>query len=116
MGKDVAMALGYAKPENALAAHVDKEDKTTTSIQGSGSNYKTNATIINESGLYSLILSSKLPDARSARSPPSFDHKWGTQHTTNGTGAGADALPYTILLRSTESSYRAHQIRKRLRI
>lgn len=36
VGKDVAMALGYAKPENALATHVDKEDKTTTLNQGTG--------------------------------------------------------------------------------
>jgi len=36
VGKDVAQALGYAKPENALATHVDKEDKTTTLNQGSG--------------------------------------------------------------------------------
>ena len=36
VGKDVAQALGYAKPENALATHVDKEDKTTTLIQGGG--------------------------------------------------------------------------------
>ena len=64
VGKDVASVLGYAKPENALANHVDADDKTTTPIQGSGSNYKTVATIINESGLYSLILSSKLPTAK----------------------------------------------------
>ena len=67
MGKDVAQALGYAKPENALAAHVDNEDKTTTLIQGDGSNYKSKTTIINESGLYSLVLSSKLPTARKFR-------------------------------------------------
>ena len=59
-GKDVAEALGYKKPENAVAKHVDTEDKTTTLIQGSGSNYKTQAIFINESGLYALILSSKL--------------------------------------------------------
>lgn len=64
VGKDVAAILGYAKPENALAAHVDEEDKTTTLIQGDGSNYKSKMTIINESGLYSLILSSKLPSAK----------------------------------------------------
>lgn len=64
VGKDVAQVLGYAKPENALAAHVDEEDKTTTLIQGTGSNYKSKAIIINESGLYSLILSSKLPNAK----------------------------------------------------
>lgn len=64
VGKDVAAALGYKKPENAIANHVSDEDKTSTLIQGSGSNYKSKATIINESGLYSLILSSKLPSAK----------------------------------------------------
>ena len=64
VGKDIAEALGYAKPENALAAHVDDEDKTTTLIQGTGSNYKTNATVINESGVYALVFSSKLPKAK----------------------------------------------------
>lgn len=64
VGKDVAVALGYAKPENALSAHVDDEDKTITLIQGSGSNYKSNTTIINESGLYSLVFSSQLPSAK----------------------------------------------------
>jgi len=64
VGKDVALALGYAKPENAIATHVDTEDKTTTLIQGTGSNYKSKVVIINESGLYALILSSKLPQAK----------------------------------------------------
>ena len=64
VAKDVAMALGYAKPENAVANHIDPEDKTSTLIQGSGSNYKSKATLINESGLYSLVMSSKLPTAK----------------------------------------------------
>ncbi len=64
VGKDVAKALGYSKPENAIATHVDREDKTTTLIQGTGSNYKSKTTIINESGLYSLVLASKLPQAK----------------------------------------------------
>ena len=64
VGKDVAKALGYSKPENAVAVHVDADDKTTTLIQGTGSNYKSKAVIINESGLYSLVLSSKLPQAK----------------------------------------------------
>lgn len=67
VGKDVAVILGYAKPENAIAAHVDVEDKTTTLIQGTGSNYKSKATIINESGFYSLVLSSKMPKAKEFR-------------------------------------------------
>ena len=64
VGKDIATILGYAKPENAISNHVDNEDKTSTLIQGSGSNYKSKAILINESGLYSLILSSKLPNAK----------------------------------------------------
>ena len=64
VGKDVATTLGYAKPENAIANHVDDEDKTSTLIQGSGSNYKSKAMLINESGMYSLILSSIVPNAK----------------------------------------------------
>lgn len=64
VGRDVAIALGYSKPENALSAHIEQEDKTITLIQGSGSNYKSNTTLINESGVYSLIFASKLPKAK----------------------------------------------------
>jgi prophage antirepressor-like protein len=64
VGKDVAQALGYAKSRNAIAAHVDAEDTKDALIQGPlGGPQK--MTIINESGLYSLILSSKLPQAKS---------------------------------------------------
>ena len=44
VGKNVAQALGYKKPSNALQVHVDTDDKTTYPIQVSGSNYKTNRT------------------------------------------------------------------------
>ncbi len=64
VGKDVAQALGYKNPSNALQVHVDTEDRTTYPIQVSGSNYKTNTLFVNESGLYALILSSKLPQAK----------------------------------------------------
>lgn len=64
VAKDIADALGYSKSRNAIATHVDDEDKTTALIQGGGSNYKTTVVIINESGLYSLILSSKLETAK----------------------------------------------------
>lgn len=64
VGKDVAELLGYAKPQNAIAAHVDDEDKTLAPIQGGCSTGTQNTIIINESGLYSLILSSKLPSAK----------------------------------------------------
>lgn len=62
VGRDVAGALGYAKPENAVKAHVDDEDKSTTPIQGSA--YETRVIIINESGLYALIFGSKLDSAQ----------------------------------------------------
>ena len=64
VGKDVASILGYAKPQNALASHVNEVDKTTALIQGTGSNYKTQALIINEYGLYDLVFASKLPQAQ----------------------------------------------------
>ena len=64
VGKDVATALGYKNPSNALQVHVDTEDKTSYLIQVSGSNFKANTLFVNESGLYSLILSSKLPQAK----------------------------------------------------
>lgn len=60
----MATALGYAKPENAISSHVSEEDKTSTLIQGSGSNYKSKTILINESGLYSLIFGSKLESAK----------------------------------------------------
>ena len=62
VGKDVAEALGYARPDNAIGRHVDKEDKLMHQISASGQTR--NMTIINESGLYSLILSSKLNSAK----------------------------------------------------
>lgn len=65
VAKDVAEALGYKKPENAVAIHVCDEDKTTTLIQGSGSNYKTTVVIISEFGMYDLVFSSKMPQAKS---------------------------------------------------
>lgn len=63
VGKDVAEVLGYAKSRNAIATHVDDEDKKDAPIQGDLGGTQ-NMTIINESGLYSLILKSKLPSAK----------------------------------------------------
>ena len=64
VGKDVAEALGYSKSRNAIAAHVDEEDKTHAPIQGGCSTGVQDTIVINESGLYALILSSKLPSAK----------------------------------------------------
>lgn len=65
VGKDVAQALGYGEGKslaNAVANHVDADDKGVTEMMTPGG--KQNMIIINESGLYSLVLSSKLPTAR----------------------------------------------------
>ena len=62
VGKDVATALGYSNTRDALDRHVDPEDKNTV-VNPDGNRGNPNMTIINESGLYSLVLSSKLPMA-----------------------------------------------------
>lgn len=72
VGKDVAEILGYSNVNKAIQMHVDDEDKRTLDFKGfshfgtslwNGNDFS-NKTIINESGLYSLILSSKLPKAK----------------------------------------------------
>lgn len=62
VGKDVAEVLGYSNSRDALSNHVDDEDKASVAIYDGRQNR--NMTIINESGLYSLVLSSKLPGAK----------------------------------------------------
>lgn len=62
VGKDVATILGYKDTSDALKKHVDEDDKLTRRFADSGQGR--NMYIINESGLYSLILSSKLPNAK----------------------------------------------------
>lgn len=66
VGNDIATALGYQRPADAVAAHVDDEDRQLLSRQNTDLESVPNRgiTIINESGLYSLTLSSKLPDAK----------------------------------------------------
>lgn len=62
VGKDVAKILGYKDTSDAMRRHVDDEDKLTRCFTDSGQ--KRELYIINESGLYSVILSSKLPSAK----------------------------------------------------
>ncbi|AKG66627.1 phage antirepressor [Lactobacillus helveticus] len=61
VGKDVAEILGYKNPQKALRDHVDQEDKTVNEMFTVN---RTAVILINESGLYSLILSSKMPNAK----------------------------------------------------
>lgn len=62
VGKDVAEALGYVRTADAVKAHIDADDKGVCVLPTPGGRQET--TIINESGLYSLVLSSKLPSAK----------------------------------------------------
>ena len=62
VGKDVAEVLGYTDTFGAMKKHVDQDDKLVCQIDSAGQ--KRDATVINESGLYSLVLSSKLPTAK----------------------------------------------------
>ena len=62
VGKDVAEVLGYSNSRDALSNHVDEDDKSSVAIYDGRQNR--NMTIINESALYSLVLSSKLPGAK----------------------------------------------------
>ena len=62
VGKDVAEILGYSNTQKAIRDHIDTEDKLTERFVLSGQNRE--AVVINESGLYSLVLSSKLPNAK----------------------------------------------------
>lgn len=66
VGRDVASILGYSNPSKAVSIHVDDEDKKILSSQnGNLENIPNRGLLtVNESGLYSLILSSKLPSAR----------------------------------------------------
>ncbi|MCD5256770.1 phage antirepressor [Pediococcus pentosaceus] len=63
VGKDIADVLGYSNSRKALIDHVDEEDKNTVTIRD-GNKGNPNQVVINESGMYSLVLSSKLPNAK----------------------------------------------------
>ena len=62
VGKDVALALGYKNPQEAIREHVEEEDKGVSEILTPGGRQK--MLIINESGLYALIFGSKLESAK----------------------------------------------------
>lgn len=99
MGKDVTAALKYANPQKAIRDHVDKEDKLTERIVQSGQNRQ--MWIINESGLYSLILSSKLESAKR------FKH-WVTSDVLpciRKTGGITENYLYLVLLYYLQYSY-----------
>lgn len=63
VGKDIADVLGYSNSRKALIDHVDEEDKNTVTIRD-GNKGNPNQVVVNESGMYSLVLSSKLSNAK----------------------------------------------------
>lgn len=95
VGKDIAKALGYSAPRNAIKTHVDKDDALKQCvIDVRGREQLT--TLINESGLYSLILSSKLPQAKQFK-------RWVTSEVLPAIRrTGAYAVPNPAVTDSTE--------------
>ena len=110
VGKDVAEALGYKNPRQAILDHVDPEDKGVAKHDTLGGNQDT--VIINESGLYSLILSSKLPKAKefkrwiTSEVLPALRKTghYGSPHTL------ADLVPLIESLRKIMESQRSHPV------
>lgn len=106
VGKDVAEVLGYADASSAVSKNVDDEDKTTLLLQQDGSNYKSKTTIINESGLYSLVLSSKLPTAKAFK-------RWITSEVLPSIRRTGGYIPVTQDMTDMEILSRALQISQR---
>lgn len=106
VGKDVAAILGYAKPLNALATHIDEDDSLKQGLTDSIG--RTQETIlINESGLYSLIISSKLPNAKK------FKH-WVTSEvlpTIRKTGSYQKPLTQQEMMRIQLGMIDDHEVR-----
>lgn len=108
VGKDVAEALGYKDVNHAILDHVDEEDKVNSKTQGQNAPElgQRGSWLINESGLYSLILSSKLPNAKKFK-------RWATSEvlpTLRKTGSYAKA---TVIRSLGGVDSRAYQLMSR---
>ena len=101
VGKDVAEVLGYINTRDALAKHIDEEDKASVAIHDGSQNR--NSSIINESGLYSLILSSKLPTAKAFK-------RWVTSEVLPAIRRTGGYIPTTQQMSEQEIMARAVQI------
>ena len=102
VGKDVAEVLGYIKPLNALATHVDADDSLKQGLTDSIGRMQ-ETIIINESGLYSLILSSKLPTAKAFK-------RWVTSEVLPAIRRTGGYIPTTSQMSEQEIMARAVQI------
>ena len=105
VGKDVALVLGYADVNKAIAMHVDDEDKKLND-KTSPSFGQRGATLINESGLYSLILSSKLPNAKKFK-------RWVTSEVLPAIRKTGGYIPHDEEMSDAEIMAKAFQISQR---
>lgn len=105
VGKDVALVLGYADVNKAIAMHVDDEDKKLND-KTSPSFGQRGATLINESGLYSLILSSKLPNAKKFK-------RWVTSEVLPSIRKTGGYIPHDEEMSDAEIMAKAFQISQR---
>lgn len=103
-GKDVAAALGYSNTKDALARHVDTDDKRGSRITTPSGAQE--MTIINESGLYSLILSSKLPNAKKFK-------RWVTSEVLPAIRKTGGYIPHDEEMSDAEIMAKAFQISQR---
>ena len=97
VGKDVATILGYTNPRKALIDHVDDEDKTDGVTIRDSIGREQNPTIINKSGMYPLILSSKLPTAKHCTA----GHLVTVMSTKHGTKADGTKFAFPPTVRIT---------------
>lgn len=115
VGKDIAEALGYSNASKAVMVHVDDDDKESQVLASDSQNgnvVKSKTTLINESGLYSLVLSSKLPEAKE------FKH-WITHDVIPAirrTGGYSLQIPQTLpeALRAYADEVEAHEHTKQV--
>ena len=105
VGKDVAKVLGYSKPLNALDTHVDKDDSLKQGLTDSIGRIQ-ETIIINESGLYSLIFSSKLPTAKAFK-------RWVTSEVLPAIRKTGGYIPVTSEMSEMEILSRALLITKK---
>ena len=98
MAKDIAERLGYSNPRDAIYKHVDPEDKGVANCDTLGGNQ--GISIINESGLYSLVLSSKLPNAKKFKRWVTSEVLPAIRRTGGYIAAKADDTPEEIMARA----------------
>ena len=98
VGSNVATILGYTNPQKAIRDHVDDDDKLTERIVLSGQNRE--VVIINESGMYSLILSTKLPTAKKFKRWVTSEVLPAIRKTGGYMGAQQDETPEQLMARA----------------